>query len=321
MNLLEHLAEVIADLLRADPRRVLMGEDVRDGGMLGLSRVAASDDSLAGRLLATPLAPSILPAHAAGLALAGMRPIVLLPSAAALVDGLAALREAALLPWRTDGERAVPVLFVAPSGPGFGLGADAVEGPEAILCRVPGLRVVSIGSAHEAGALVQAAADFWAGEEPTVLLLPRSIALLPIEPSDIVPSLTRPFASPHVVREGRQATVFAWGECVALAAAAVESSGYDVAVVDVECLAPLGRAELVEHAKATGKIAIAHSGPRDHGVGAELAALFADAAILHLDAPVTRVSGLDAPLSSRDEARAVPALEELTTAITHVATY
>jgi hypothetical protein len=33
------------------------------------------------------------------------------------------------------------------------------------------------------------------------------------------------------------------------------------------------------------------------------------------------VSGLDAPLRREDEARAAPALEELTTAITHVATY
>ena len=321
MNVLEHLADVIAELLRADPRRVLMGEDVRDGGMLGLSRAAAADPSLATRLLATPLAPSILPAHAAGLALAGMRPIVLLPSAAALVDGLSALREAALLAWRTEGERAAPVLFVAPSGPGFGLGGDAVEGPEAILCRVPGLRVIAIGNAREAGAVLQAAAEFWAGEEPTVLLLPRTIALQSIDNAEIVQALTRPFASPHLVREGTQATVFAWGECVELAAAAVERSGYDVGVVDVECLAPLRRAELIECAKVTGKIAIAHSGPREHGVGAELAALFADAAILHLDAPVTRVSGLDAPMRREDESRATPGLEELTTAITHVATY
>jgi pyruvate/2-oxoglutarate/acetoin dehydrogenase E1 component len=319
MNVLEHLASVLAELVRADPRRVLLGEDVREGGMLGLSRVAAEDPALAKRLLALPLAPSTLPAHAAGLALAGLRPIVLLPSTGALVDGLSALREAALLPWRSGGERTVPLLFVAPSGPGFGLGGDAVEGPEAILCRVPGLRVVSIGSAREAGALLRAASEFWAGEEPTVLLLPRSIALQSIDEGEA--ALTRPFGSPHVVRDGSQATVFAWGECVELAAAAVERSGYDVGVVDVECLAPLQRTALIESAKVTGKIVIAHSGPRDHGVGAELAALFADAAILHLDAPVTRVSGLDAPLRRSDEARATPALEELTTAITHVATY
>ena len=37
MNVLERLAEVVAELLREDLRRVLLGEDVRDGGMLGLN--------------------------------------------------------------------------------------------------------------------------------------------------------------------------------------------------------------------------------------------------------------------------------------------
>jgi len=35
MNVLERLSEVVAELLREDLRRVLLGEDVRDGGMLG----------------------------------------------------------------------------------------------------------------------------------------------------------------------------------------------------------------------------------------------------------------------------------------------
>ena len=314
MNVLEHLATVLADLLRADPRRVLLGEDVRDGGMLGLSRVVAADADLADRLVATPLNPTTLPAHAAGMAIGGARPIVLLPGAGALVEGLAALREAA-----RPGEHDAPVLFVAPTGPGFGLGDDGVEGPEAILARVPGLRVLVVGNAAEAGALLRAAAEFWAGEAPTVLLVPRSLALQTVTPSDT--ALARPFAAAHAVRSGSAATVFAWGECVQLAEAAVERSGHDVGVVDVECIAPLPREELIEQAKATGKIVIAHSGPRDHGIGAELAALFADGAILYLDAPITRVSGLDTPLAAEHEAQATPSLDALTTAIIQVATY
>jgi pyruvate/2-oxoglutarate/acetoin dehydrogenase E1 component len=248
------------------------------------------------------------------MAVGGVRPIVLMPGAGALVEGLAALREAA-----RPGQRSAPLLFVAPVGPGFGLGQLGVEGPEAILARVRGLRVLVAGKPEEAGALLRAAAEFWAGETPTVLLIPRALALQTITPTDT--GLARPFAAAHAVREGTEATVFAWGECVGLAEAAVARSGHDVGVVDVECIAPLPRAELIEQAKITGKIVIAHSGPREHGIGAELAALFADEAILHLDAPITRVSGLDAPLPAVDEAQATPSLEALTTAITHAATY
>ena len=119
MSMLERLAEVVTDLLREDPRRVLAGEDVRDGGMLGLSRTAALDEELAARLIATPLVPSVAIAHAAGLAASGARPILILPSAGALLDGLPALREAAQLRWRSGDQR---------SEAAFGAGFDACRG-------------------------------------------------------------------------------------------------------------------------------------------------------------------------------------------------
>lgn len=319
MKVLENLANVLVDLLRADARRVLLGEDVADGTMLGLSRPAVDDPDLAGRLVSTPLCPTIAPAHAAGMAMTGLRPIVLLSSAAALVEGLSALREASLVSWRDQGRRSAPVLFVAPTGPGFGLGGDAGEAPEAMLTRIPGLRVVVGSDPDEAGALLRAAAEFWAGEEPTVLLFPRTVLLAQTDTP--VQALARPFAAAHRVRDGRAATVFAWGESVAIARAAIERSNLDVALVNVECLSPLDRPRLIEDASATGKIVIAHAGPPGMGVGAELAAVFADEAILHLDAPITRVTGSAAPLRAREEASAVPSEAQMFDAVVRVATY
>ena len=321
MTVLEQLAELVAELVRDDPRRVLLGEDVADGGMLGLSRAVAADPSLAPRLVSTPLVPTILAAHAGGLAAAGMRPIVLLPSVGALTEAVAGLRETAMLSWRTGGARTAPVLFVAPCGPGFGLGADAGEAPEAALTRIGGLRVLCVGRAQEAGAMLRAAAEFWLGDEPTVLLLPRSLLLQDLGDEPPVPTLPRPLGASHRVRSGSAVTVFAWGEAVELAERAVEASGRDATVVDVVSLSPLDRQGLIDAAKQTGKIVITHAGPRTGGVGAELAALFADQAILHLDAPVIRVTGEEGPLGPRDEARALPDLDRLTAAITQVATY
>jgi pyruvate/2-oxoglutarate/acetoin dehydrogenase E1 component len=314
MNTLETLADTLADLLRADARRVLLGEDVADGGMLGLSRTAAADSELVSRLVSTPLAPASMLAHAGGLAMSGLRPIVLLPHAGQLLEGLAGLREVALLSWRTASELTAPMVVIVPTGPGFGLGSDATEGPEAMLARVPGLRVVAIGRASEAGAIVRAAADLWAGEEPTVVLLPRTIALQPVG-DDVPAELGRPFARAHLVRPGTAATVFAWGECLELARQAVERTGLDAAIVDVGVLAPLDRSGLLDAARKTGKIVITHAGPAAGGIGAELAALFADEAILHLDAPVLRVTGAAAPLSASQEPNALPDLDRFTEAI------
>lgn len=321
MNVLEHLRVTLTELLREDEQRVFLGEDVVDGGMLGLSRDAAADEGLRARLLATPLTPTTALAHAAGLALGGARPIVLLGSAFALVEGIAALREAALLPWRTGNSRTVPMLVIAPCGPGFGLGADAVEAPEALLSRIPELRVFCVGQADEAAATLRAAAEFWHGEHPTVLLVPRSILLREVDPTSAPRELSRAFGAPQLVRAGAAATVFAWGQSVDVALAAVAESGLDVGVVNVEALAPLDRDGLLEHAKSSGKIVIAHHGPREHGLGAELAALFAEEAILYLDAPVTRVTGADAPLRHDAEEHAAPSVERVTQAIVRAVNY
>jgi pyruvate/2-oxoglutarate/acetoin dehydrogenase E1 component len=317
----ERLAQTVAELVREDPRRVLLGEDVADGGMLGLSREVVADPELRQRAIATPLVPASLAAHAGGLALGGLRPIVLLPSVLALLEASAGLREVALASWRTAGERTAPVLFVAPCGAGFGSGGDAGEGLEPMLARTSGLRVACIGRAEEAAAWLRAAAAFEGGEEPTVLLLPRSIAIAEIDAADERPELGRPLDQAARVCEGDRATVIAWGETVAVAEQAARASGFAVTVVDVGSLAPLPRAQVVLAARETGKVVIAHAGPRTGGLGGEIAAMLADEALLWLDAPILRVCGADGPLAAAQETAAVPSVEAVKDAIVQVVTY
>ena len=320
MTVLEDLAARLADLLRDDDRRVLLGEDVVDGGMLGLSKDVAADEALRERALSTPLTPTVLAAHAAGLAMAGKHPIVVLPGVEALLEGLAGLREAAALSWRTDGGVSTPLCFVAPCGPGLGLGGAVTESAEAVLARVPGLNVMCAGQAEEAGAWLRAAVEHAASEGPTVLLLPRTL-LLSAPRGPLAHELGRSADTSHRVRDGGRVTVFAWGAALDVALDAVTQTGVDAAVVDVGCLAPLDSSTLQAEARATGRLVIVHTGPRAGGVGAELSAFFADAAILHLDAPVLRVTGADAPLRPSDEGDAIPTVARVAEAITRSASY
>jgi pyruvate dehydrogenase E1 component beta subunit len=66
---------------------------------------------------------------------------------------------------------------------------------------------------------------------------------------------------------------------------------------------------------------ITHAGPSGGGVGAELAAFLAKHAILYLDAPVTRVTGADAPLRRDREDEALPHVDRLAEAIAQTALY
>lgn len=320
MNVLERLADAVAELLRDDARRVLLGEDVRDGGMLGLSRVVMQDPALGVRVLSTPLTPATGLAHATGLAMAGRRPILLLHSATALLEGYAALRELGRVAATANGERAAPVLIVAPTGPGFGLGGDGADSPEAALAAVPGLRVVVLGDPLEAVATLRAAASFDDGDAPTVLLLPRALVLREFAAEEFKTSLGRPLGAARVVREGAAATVYALGAAVDQAFAAVEAVGLDATIVEVSGLAPLDEAGILAAAQG-GKLVVTHAGGRAHGPGAELVALLADRAILHLDAPVLRVTGADGPFTGRDEIAGLPSVEAIAAAIATVANY
>lgn len=329
MSALQPLARTVAELLREDERRCLLGEDVHSGGMLGLSRVAAEDEQLRARLLGSPLTNIAHVLHAGGLALAGLRPIVLLPSTTSLLEALAGVRELGRLAWRSGDRRSLPVLFVAPNGPGFGIGGEAAESVEATLAAVPGLELWCAGLAEELCAFLRSAATFEQGAGPRVLLLPRAVVVrdLDLDVDHHAPLSRAPTA---VLRAGDHATVFAWGEALAPALAGAEAcaqaaEGISVTVVDVGRLAPLDEHLLVEQANATGKIVIAHTGPRRGGLGAELAALFADRSILHLDAPIVRVCGeLDDEIglvASHDEHRASPTAATIAEAITRVVHY
>jgi pyruvate/2-oxoglutarate/acetoin dehydrogenase E1 component len=327
MSALQPLAKLLAELLREDDRRVLLGEDVRSGGMLGLSRVALEDPQLRTRLLGSPLTGVAHVAHAGGLALAGLRPIVLLSSAGALLEALPAVRELGRLAWRSGGQRTVPVLFVAPNGPGFGLGGEAAESVEAVLAAIPGVEVWSAGRVEDLCGYLRSASDVEGTSGPRVLLLPRSVVVRDLLGDvDLAAPLERPPTA--LLREGRDATVFCWGEALLPTLAAADACArqeppIEVGVVEVGKLAPLDEALLIELARATGKIVIAHAGSRAGGVGAELAALFADQAILQLDAPITRVSGSSRSglVAAHEEQRQSPSAAAIVEAILHVVHY
>lgn len=332
MSALQPLARLIAELLREDDRRVLLGEDVRSGGMLGLSRVALEDPQLRARLLGSPLTGIAHVAHAGGLALAGLRPIVLLSSASALLEALPAMRELGRLAWRSGDQpaRAVPVLFVAPNGPGFGLGGEAAESVEATLATIPGVEVWSAGRVEDLCGYLRRAADVEGTSGPRVLLLPRSVVVRDLLTDvDLAASLAREPTA--LLREGADATVFCWGEALVPSLAAADACArqeppIEVGVVEVGKLAPLDEARLVELARATGKIVIVHAGSLGGGIAAELAALFADQAILQLDAPILRVTGTREPgssflVSGHEEPRQSPTAAAIVEAILHVAHY
>jgi pyruvate/2-oxoglutarate/acetoin dehydrogenase E1 component len=76
---------------------------------------------------------------------------------------------------------------------------------------------------------------------------------------------------------------------------ATDATGISCEVVDIRSLRPLDEETILASVEKTGRVAIVHEAPRTAGFGAELAAVIAEKALLHLQAPVLRVTGYDVP--------------------------
>ena len=316
MILVERLSLLLADLLREDETRVLLGEDILDGTALGLSRDVIADSELCVRALPCPLNPATLIAHAGGLALAGKQPIVLYPGCDGLIDAYAALHELAHQAEFFASEATPPLVLVIPYGPGFGDRVEAALAPDTWLAALPNVSIFCAGEAEHASEVLASAIRTSPRAGICAVLLPREILVAQCTETRTVPAIYR-----HA--DGEDVTVFCWGTTVAPAKAAAQqcrSQGRGNArVVELVALQPLAMAEIAQSVSAGGRVVICQHGSGRGGVAAELAAGLADVAILHLDAPITRVC---APTTGiRSEYDVVPSLDSIANAIAQVTSY
>ena len=88
------------------------------------------------------------------------------------------------------------------------------------------------------------------------------------------------------------------GTLVRLAAAEeLAGAGIEATVVDPRTLKPLDEATILERVRATGRALLVQEAPRTAGFMAEIAARISESDTLYyLQAPIRRLSGLDAPI-------------------------
>jgi 2-oxoisovalerate dehydrogenase E1 component beta subunit len=124
-------------------------------------------------------------------------------------------------------------------------------------------------------------------------------------------------------RSARSVTILAWGAMVHTALEAVEKGigqGYDLELIDLRTLLPFDIETILTSVKKTGRVIVVHEAPRTCGFGAELAASIQERALLHLEAPILRVTGFDTPFPYALEMEYLPSRERILDAIERVTT-
>ena len=114
-------------------------------------------------------------------------------------------------------------------------------------------------------------------------------------------SSTFPWGRLASVREGRSATVVAYGAMVTQALEAADTldreDGIEIEIIDLLTISPMDTETITRSATKTGRVVVVHEAARTCGVGAEVTARIVEKAFLHLEAPVRRVTAFDVPYS------------------------
>jgi len=313
-------AQAIREALREEMARddsvFLMGEDVgRYGGAFGVS-YGLVDEFGEERVRDTPISEAAIMGAATGAALVGMRPvaeIMFMDFTTIAMDQL--VNQAAKLRFMFGGKAKVPLVLRTPGGSGTGAAAHHSQSLEAWFVHVPGLKVVMPSTPCDAKGLLLASIR---DDNPVVFvehkLLYKTRGPVPEE------EYTIPLGVADVKRPGKDVTIVATSIMVPRvleAADALAEEGIEVEVVDPRTLKPFDDETVTRSVVKTGKVLIVHEACKTGGMGAEIAARIVESeAFDYLDAPVTRLAGLDIPVPYNRtlERHMVPQVESIVAA-------
>ncbi|HTR75229.1 MAG TPA: pyruvate dehydrogenase complex E1 component subunit beta [Solirubrobacterales bacterium] len=287
------IRDALHDALADDESVFLAGIDVgRGGGVFNASKGLYTE--FPGRLLDMPIAESAIVGLGLGAAMSGMRPIVevmYLDFIGVCFDQI--FNQAAKLRYMTGGGARTGLTIRTQFGAGRSSGAQHSQSLEALLAHIPGLTVLMPSTPADAYGLLRSAVD-----DPNPVIVIENRILYGAKGAKAPAGHRVPIGKAKVVREGGDVTVVAVSRMVQVALAAAEEAakdGIETEVIDLRTVSPLDRDTVLDSLAKTNRLVIAHEAVTDFGIGAEIAALAADAGFWDLDAPIRRVGAAYAP--------------------------
>ncbi|PKO36366.1 MAG: alpha-ketoacid dehydrogenase subunit beta [Betaproteobacteria bacterium HGW-Betaproteobacteria-6] len=279
LTLYDAVGAALTEEMRRDHNVIAFGEGI------ATKRHELVDEFGALRVRNTPLAEGIIAGTAVGAAAMGLRPVV--------------------------GQFSFPLVTLAMTGAGWGVGAQHNHNVEAWFVHSPGLKVVMPSTPADTKALLKAAIR---DDNPVLFFLDIGLLYQPGE----VPAGDHllPLGQAAIVREGQDVTLVSYGKTVhhcQQAADALAGQGIAAEVIDLRSLKPLDEAAILGSVRKTGRLVVVHEASRLCGIGAEIAALVAECAFADLKAPVVRLGGPDAPAAASYplEQASVPSAEAI----------
>jgi len=291
----EAIREALAEEMRRDTRVIILGEDVAEAGTPFKVLSGLVEEFGTTRVIDTPISEAGFTGLAVGAAMTGMRPVVDIMFGDFLTLTMDQMvNQAAKVHYMSGGHLKVPMVLRTTLGATRRSAAQHSQSLHVWFSHIPGLKVVMPSTPYDAKGLLKSAIR---DENPVAFFEDKMMYKLtgPVPAEDY----TVPLGVADIKRAGTDITLVATSSMVhtALAAARLlDEVGISAEVVDPRTTSPLDRDTLIESVKKTSRAIVVDEGHEQYGVTAEIAAVIAEGAFYHLDAPVRRLGAMDVPV-------------------------
>lgn len=287
------------EAMEADPRVIIMGEDVEAnvyGTMGGGKSRADKGDFLQmfgpNRIRNTPISEEVMVGAAAGAAMTGLRPIVDLSYSSFLYMAMDQfVNQVAKSCYMFGGQASLPVVFRSAMFFGLNTGAHHSDRPYPMFMNVPGLKIMVPSTPTDAKGLLRLAVDM---DDPVLSFEACMLWGLKEDVQD--GEFKIPFGVARTHRAGNDVTIvgISTGVHAALQAAQqLEAEGVFAEVIDPRTLVPLDIETILNSVARTGRLVVVDPAHTTCSAAAEISAVVVEHAFDCLKAPIIRVTTPD----------------------------
>ncbi len=253
----------------ADPRVVVIGEDVGRGGIFG-QYAGLQQRFGAQRVIDTPISEAAIMGAGVGMALAGLRPVVEMRVVDFALCGMdEVVNQAAKNRFMFGGQGRVPMVMRMPIGIWDSSAAQHSQSLEAWFAHLPGVVVVCPGTPQDNYSLLRAALQCG---DPVIYMEHKTLWQ---QRGAVDESVVVPLGKAAQLRHGDHLTMVSWSRQVQVCAQACEAlaaQGVSVDLLDLRTLWPWDRTAVLESCARTGHLLVVHEAVQVAGFGAEIAA-------------------------------------------------
>jgi 2-oxoisovalerate dehydrogenase E1 component beta subunit len=291
---LEAIRQGLWEEMERDPSVFVMGEDVGVYG--GAFKVTEGFLQRFGteRVVDTPISEMAIASAAYGASLTGLRPV----GEFQFMDFISSAHSQIVQILAKSNYRwgaPAPLVLRGPSGGGVSGGPFHSQNPEMFYVHTPGLKVICPATARDAKGLIKSAIR----DNNPVLFFEHKYLYRRVKEELPTEDYTVEIGKARIHREGRHVSVITYAAMVYVAEEAADilaKEGIELEIIDLRTLLPLDNAAIAATVQKTNRAIILHEDTKTGGIAGEIAAIINEEAFDSLDAPIVRITALDAPV-------------------------